>query len=163
MRLFTKNYKPDDDQPTFSDKVAGKIARTGLRFQERLSNRINGLLARMSRRALKVLLTVFCLSGGGYSAYIIYTAVFGPLNSQPKIHIEPVKVPRHIDKSGDDWVHSEILVDEETYHKIQAFKNYMDSLQKHEKQSYDSIMRERPGLMDSVVMLEEIYNSQQLK
>jgi hypothetical protein len=39
----------------------------------------------------------------------------------------------------------------------------MDSLKTKSTKQYDSIMLERPGLLDSIMMLEEIYYSQKIK
>lgn len=58
---------------------------------------------------------------------------------------------------------TEILVDEDTWQKIQVFKQYMDSLRLSESKKYDSIILSRPGLMDSIAMVEELYYSQKSK
>ena len=39
----------------------------------------------------------------------------------------------------------------------------MDSLKQNKNKQYDSILGARPGLMDSVQVLEEIYYSQKQK
>ena len=54
-------------------------------------------------------------------------------------------------------------VDEETFLKIQAFKSYMDSLKQAKSIQYDSILTARPYLMDTVLLLEQIYYSQKQK
>ena len=75
---------------------------------------------------------------------------------------KPALVPKHFDKTGDEVI-PEAYVDEETFYKMQGFKKYMDSLKQNKSKQYDSIMQARPGLMDSVQVLEEIYYSQKQK
>jgi len=56
-----------------------------------------------------------------------------------------------------------ILLTTEAYKRLQLFKKYMDSLRidKDGKRIYDSILLARPGMMDSVAVLEKMYLKQQ--
>lgn len=72
-------------------------------------------------------------------------------------------VPKHFNKTGDEELAPEAYVDEETWLQIKQFRNYMDSLKQKARNEYDSILQARPGLMDSVQMLEQIYLSQKQK
>jgi len=165
MRLFKrkKKEKPNEIRVSTSDKVAGKIAGAGLTIQRKFSENMNKLFAKLSPGSVKIFLVVFCLSAGGYSIYLLSNSLFNNNHSSSTIKIDPVKAPKHFDKTGDELLHSDQYVDEETYRNIIAFKMYMDSLKINKTKVFDSIMLARPGLMDSVLMLESIYNSQQLK
>jgi len=55
------------------------------------------------------------------------------------------------------------LLTAEVYQRLQLFRKYMDSLHKNSKWIYDSILLARPGMMDSVAILEKMYLSQQNK
>lgn len=48
-----------------------------------------------------------------------------------------------------------------TYKRFQQFRKYMDSLRICDTVHYDSILLARPGLMDTVLILEKIYLQQQ--
>ena len=72
-------------------------------------------------------------------------------------------IPKHFDKTGDETVMPDATVDEQTYLQIQDFRKYMDSLKLNRTNEYDSILQARPGLMDSVQVLEQIYLSQKQK
>lgn len=163
MRIFKRKKKEKQTGLSTSDKVAGKIAGAGLKIQSKFSETMNKLFAKLSPGSVKMFFVVFCLSAGGYSLYLIGNSLFHNYTTGPSIHIEPVTAPKHIDQSGDELLRPEQYVDEETYRNIIAFKIYMDSLRVNKAVIYDSIMQARPGLMDSVLMLESIYNSQQLK
>ena len=72
-------------------------------------------------------------------------------------------IPKHFNKTGDETVIPEATVDEQTYLQIQDFRKYMDSLKLNRANEYDSILQARPGLIDSVQALEQIYYSQKQK
>jgi hypothetical protein len=116
----------------------------------------------MKIKRIKILLVFFCLSAGGYSIYLMANAIISPDRKQPTLKIDHVDVPKHFDKSGDELM-PEANVDEETFAKIQGFKKYMDSLKQNKSYLYDSIITARPFLLDTVLMLEEIYYSQKTK
>ncbi|MBK8310913.1 MAG: hypothetical protein IPL04_08510 [Chitinophagaceae bacterium] len=164
MWLFRKKRKKDESgiNPSMSDKAAGKIAGAGIRLQKAFSESMNKIFKNMTTKKLKVLLIIFCISAGGYSIYLITNAVVRPDKIKPDFKIDHVNVPKHFDKAGDE-IMPDAYVDEETFYKIQDFKKYMDSLKQNQNKQYDSILQARPGLMDSVQMLEEIYNSQKQK
>ncbi len=125
------------------DKVAGKIAGGLILLQTKFSDRMNKL------KNLKGLLIGFCVLSAGLSIYFFVDAIV----SKPKARfsIDQVKVPKHFDKSGDEIMESEMPDD--IYQQIQDYKNYMDSLG----------LPIRPGLMDSIRILEEIYLQQHKK
>jgi hypothetical protein len=116
----------------------------------------------MKIKRIKTLLVFFCLSTGGYSVYLIANAIISPDRKQPVFKVDQVDVPKHYDQSGDELM-PEAKVDEETFIKIQGFKKYMDSLKQSKSYLYDSIITARPFLIDTVLMLEEIYYSQKQK
>jgi hypothetical protein len=114
------------------------------------------LVANISAGRLKILLLLFCVSVGGYSVYLIGDAIFStPVNST--IKVEQIKVPKHAAKSGDEQLLSNQLVDDPTYRQIVDFKKYMDSLKVKGNPIYDSVIRARPGLMDTVQILINAY------
>jgi hypothetical protein len=143
--------KKNKENP-WSDKAARKIAGAGIKIQSKFSDFMNKLFAGMNVKKLRTILIVFCLSCGGYSVYLIANAIFS--KKQTPLKIDQVDVPKHFDRTGDETIIPETYVDEETYLKIQAFKK---------SSFYDSTIQARPGLLDSIAMLEEIYHSQKIK
>lgn len=166
MRLFKKrkkNIEPNNN--AISDKVAGRIAGVGIKIQKTFADFMNTIFSGMPAGKLKIILVIFCICGGGYSIYLIGDTIFGSANKKPILKIDPIEVPRHYNRAGDEMLIPENYVDQETYKQIKDFQRYMDSLKLDKKGRiiYDSILLNRPGLMDSAKLLEEIYLSQQIK
>lgn len=161
--LKRKKKDSDDNRRAVSDKVAGKIACAGIKMQQAFASKMNKLFENMNMQRMKITLIFFCLSAGGFSLYLLANAIFRKDREQQLIKIDRVDVPRHFDKSGDETIMQEAIIDEQTYNQVQDFKNYMDSIRIHNKREYDSIIINRPGLLDSVQMLEQIYLSQKQK
>lgn len=164
MWLFKKKKKEtDENKKGISDKVAGKIAGAGIKMQQLFAGKMNKLFENMNVKGIKILLIVFCVTAGGFSLYLLANSIFKKDNKQQVLKIEQVDIPKHFNKTGDDKIITEAAIDEQTYNQIQDFKMYMDSIRVHKRKEYDSIIINRPGLLDSVQMLEQIYLSQKQK
>lgn len=158
--MFDRKRSKEQKENRLQDKVAGRIAGAGIKLQTKFADLMNKTFSGMNTNKLKTLLIIFCLGCGGYSIYLVANAIFSSNILQPSFQIDQVDVPKHFDKAGDEIVQPENYVDEETYRKIQGFKQYMDSLRINKSKLYDSLIIARPGLMDSVLMLEQIYHQQ---
>lgn len=165
MWLFKKKKKElqSEEKTTMSDKVAGKIAGVGIKAQRLFAEKMNKLFMKTDYKRLKLILIFFCVSAGGYSIYLIAESVFSPGRKQKSFEIQQVDIPKHFNKTGDETVMPEATIDEQTYLQIQDFRKHMDSLKLNSTNEYDSILQARPGLMDSVQVLEQIYLSQKQK
>lgn len=165
MWLFKKKKKElqSEEKTTMSDKVAGKIAGVGIKAQRLFAERMNKLFMKTDYKQLKIILIFFCVSAGGYSLYLIANSVFSPERKQKAFEIQQMDIPKHFNKTGDETVMPEATIDEQTYLQIQDFRKHMDSLKLNRTNEYDSILQARPGLMDSVQVLEQIYLSQKQK
>lgn len=165
MWLYKAKQKEKEtvDKVTVSDKVAGKIAAAGIKLQQLFAEKMNKLFMKTDFKRLKIILIIFCIGAGGYSIYLIANSVISPDRKQNSFEVQKMDIPRHFDKTGDENLIPEAYVDEETYQQVKQFRNYMDSLKQKRRNEYDSILQARPGLMDSVQMLEQIYLSQKQK
>lgn len=165
MWLYRRKQKDKvtDDKVTASDKVAKMIAAAGIKLQKTFSEKMNRLFMKTDYKRFKIVLIFFCISAGGYSIYLVANSIFSPEKSQKGFEIQQMDVPKHFDKTGDENLIPEAYVDEEIYQQVKQFRNYMDSLKQKRRNEYDSILQARPGLMDSVQMLEQIYLSQKQK
>lgn len=123
---------------------------------------LNHKAEKYSKRYKQICLALFCLLTGGSSIYIAVRAIENPPG---KLRIEKMSVPKYA-MEGDTISAFQFMpvFTEKQYHNIQQFKKCMDSLQttKEGKIKHDSIMKTRPGLMDSVDFIEQGYR-QQLK
>lgn len=121
---------------------------------------LNQKAEKYSKRYKQICLALFCLLAGGSSIYIAIRAIENPSG---KLRIEKMSVPKYAMEGDTISAFQPMPVLTETqYHNIQQFKKYMDSLQttKAGKIKHDSIMKTRPGLMDSIDFIEQIYLQQ---
>ena len=116
----------------------------------------------MNIKKLKFFLFFFCVTSGGYSAFIVLAAITGPEKRGSEFRIDQIYVPKHFDKTGDSGLR-ENGIHEQAFSRSQAFKKYLDSLKHHKRNQYDSMLQLHPHLMDSVLALEEIFYSQKQK
>jgi len=108
-------------------------------------------------------LFVFCLVFGGTSIYIAIRGIESPSS---KIAIQNISVPVYtMAADSSKMLPSLPLLTEQQYQRIVNFKIFMDSLQSSAagKVLYDSIVSARPGLMDSIRLVEQLYKNQTKK
>lgn len=144
--MFWKRKKKESKENPLRDKAAGKIAGFFILLQTIFSNRMNKLFAKMSLKKTKIALIVFCFISGGLSIYFFVNAIVA--KPKTKFKIDQVRMPQHFDRSGDEVMDN--VLSEDIYKQIQDYKKYMDS-------TGETI---RPGLQDSIRILEEIYLQQ---
>lgn len=145
--LFKRKNKVNEYP--LQDKVAKGIAGFFIKVQIKFADSMNKRVSGISIKRMKFFLTLFCLFWGGLSVYFMANAVFG--SKQPAIKVDQVKVLQHVNPHDDVEIKNQ--VDFETYLQIQDYKKYMDSTDQEI----------RPGLLDSMKVLEQIYLSQQKK
>lgn len=145
------------------ERIANSIVSACLRFQQRWADSMQRRTERLSRNGKLIILSLFCLTAGSLSVYLIASSVKShKASSFTVIHLK--KTPYAI-KAGDENTKALLIVTKEEYEKIQRFRFYMDSLagSPSGKKLYDSILSQRPGLMDSILLIENIYQSQNKK
>ncbi len=149
-------------ESTWQDKAAGVIGRAGLAMQKKFAFLMNKLVGNLSSRTLKIWLIVFCTCGGLASLYSIAQSFTN--NKPDKVFtVEQSSVPKHFNRTGDAAITHDVIVDEKVFQAIQLFKRYVDSLRVGHDTAYTQLLTERPGLLDSIVLLERIYYSQKIK
>ncbi|MDT0677047.1 hypothetical protein [Autumnicola musiva] len=111
----------------------------------------------ISKRALTIALVVFVSFTSSYCIYLGIHAITGKSKGNA-FTVTSIKRPRHLTVSGD-MEPTLPPVSRRDYERIQKFRFYMDSLARSPsgRKLYDSIMANRPELMDSVRYIEEEY------
>lgn len=145
--MFWKRKRREPNENPLQDKLARKIAWGFVLVQNKFSEIMNKRFANMPTKRVKIFLIAFCLFSGGLSLYFLVSAIV--TKPKPAFRIDQVKVPQHFDRSGDEVMENEMPAD--IYREIQEYRYYMDSIG-------EPI---RPGLQDSMRVLEEIYLQQQ--
>src|SRR6266487_1609503 len=130
------------------------------KFAEGLNNRLHNYAdylqqktEHLSMHTRRLSLFVFCLLFGSISICVIIKSFTDKKNS---FSIHSITVPAYADKSNDNLLREQTIISEKEFHRVELFKHYMDSLQKSltGKYLYDSILKARPHLIDSILLLE---------
>jgi hypothetical protein len=139
-----------------ADKLAALLATQLHRQQQRFTSFLTKQTAPLSKRGQLAGLVVFCLLFGGAS-FLAILGAFQRKTSSPVKPI-PVTVPKYFNRSGEALPPSLTRKD---FEQIHHFKNYLDSLygSQEGRAVYDSLIRERPGLLDSLRQMETIFYS----
>lgn len=114
----------------------------------------------LSRRKLILLLLVFIALAAGRSIFLIGRSVSG--NRASTVSVSQVNVPKHVMKTGEAVPKEDWTIGKDVYQRITHFREYMDSLAQSPdgKAVYDSLVASRPGLLDSIKLVEKIYQPQ---
>lgn len=154
MRVLFQNKRQNGEQKASKGSLAAGILYKRIRsaWAAWMTRRTAGF----TRSTWRILLSLFVALFGGYSVYL---AVNGFTARQAKsISITPIKIPRHATETDQAPIVAPQVPAGE-YERIKRFRIYMDSLARSPtgKATYDSIIKHRPGLMDSVRFIENQY------
>lgn len=164
LSLFRKKKTPGSRKENAAqERLANSIVSACLRFQQKWADFMLRHTERFSRNGKLIILSLFCAAATSLSIYFIISGVTGRKASS--FTVIPLKKPPYAVKAGDEKTKALVIISEEEYKKINRFRYYMDSLARSPsgKQLYDSILSHRPGLMDSILLIENIYQSQNKK
>ena len=142
------------------ERLANHIVSACIRFQQRWADFMQRHTERLSHNAKLIVLSLFFLTAGSLSVYLIASSMMR--RKTPSINVTHFKQPPYTVKSGDENTKALMMVSKAEHEKIQHFRIYMDSLARSPsgKKLLDSILSQRPGLMDSILLIENIYQSQ---
>ena len=142
MKLFRKGLV--QTKSGVSDKAAGWIANSILKVQGKFAGTLGKLSVSWKRKQQWIFLYTVCLVFGGLSII----SVIQSFKTNHILKTTAIKVPRNIHKE------SSVRITENEFKKVENFKRSLDS------GSREKLKEERPGLMDSLEMVEQLYYSQ---
>jgi hypothetical protein len=159
--MFWQKKKQEVDKASVADRAAAGIARMIVKTQMAFARLMGRRTAHFQRRSKVVFLIIVCFAFGGLSLRAIVTAFNADVGDN--LRPDEVRVPKYYNKTGEENGGSKRLVNPQTIEKIKSFRRYTDSLRRSPdgRMLYDSMLRTRPGLMDSVALLEELFHAQQ--
>jgi hypothetical protein len=136
-----------------------KFEQTNLRLQHTCAQWLERKTARFSPLHWIVVLFTFIVFTGGCSMYLIVTSFSG--NTTKNITVIPITKPTNSVLLKEKHIESNTIISKTELEKTIRFHRYMDSLGHSPtgKKTHDSIIQHRPGLLDSLVMLENYYYS----
>ena len=154
----TKNIREKSVTPTALIRIVEGLNKRLHKYADHLQKKTE----RLSVRGKRIGLFGFCLLSGATSVCVIIKS-FTERKNMFLVH--PITVPVNIDKSNHDLLSEQTIICEKEFHRIELFKLYLDSLQKSEtgKYLYNSIIKARPHLIDSILLLEDMYQIQSSK
>jgi hypothetical protein len=147
--------KKEDNSPRL-DKMASLLATFLRTVQEKWATCMTRWTASLSKRALQVVVFLFCLLFGGASLFT-FLDVFRQ-NAPTLMKPATLTVPKYYKQPG---VALTPLLTPQDREYISRFKTHLDSLNSSlgGRAVYDSLLRERPGLLDSLRMIEDVFYS----
>jgi hypothetical protein len=160
LRLLKKRERTKTDnmsQPAIVRNITDKL----ITVQHKIADRLNERATKWQPERIKVALILFCLVFGITSLTIMAKAIWvsKPDNT---VSVKPVKAPRFIGHAENVTTVLEHFISKKEYSRLEQFRGYMDSLDSSAdgKKIKDSILSQRPKLMDSLVIVEQLYNKQ---
>lgn len=157
---FKRNKKkPSDKADYFQGNLLRQLEEANLRLQHKCAHWMERKTAHLSRKSWIVILICFIVLTSGYSIYLMIGNY-----SDTAINVEPIT---NIVKSTNGRQAAEkhklnVSISEAEFEKIVRFRRYMERLGHSAtgKKVQDSIRRYRPGLLDSLTIVEKYYHSQ---
>jgi hypothetical protein len=162
--LFKNKWqKEQQSSNAFADKVAAGIVKKCIQGQAKWANYMQRKTNGLSLQARKYSLLLFCILSVGCSLYLIAESFTG--SSNKNLIVAPIHVPLHSTKTGEENSHSFLLITKKEFEKIEKFRRYVDSLGGSASgiKIRDSLLSLRPGLMDSIRVIEKLYQLQTSK
>jgi len=141
------------------DLLAIKIARAGIKIQNLFATFLAKQTAKLSASKLKIIVVLFIIAWLIAIMYFI-SSDFANVKPHNTVYISHLKHPSLAGRTVSEKSIPVFTITEDEFKEMQLFRKYMDSLGKHAIKSYDSILLSRPGLMDSILILEQMYNHQ---
>lgn len=128
---------------------------------KRLAGSVGNRSNRLSLKSKKLLLLCLVLVGGLYCFYHVIS-IFDNNEEYTSYSVTPISIPQFIRNNGDEAINEQPLISKKEFERIHRFHLYMDSLAKDSsgRARYDSIVRNHPGLLDSIIIIENIFQSQ---
>jgi hypothetical protein len=156
--MWIKKRKQEQGNGKMGEQLARRLAGGLLSIQRRLADFVTNKCRRLSKRQSQWMLALFCVLFGGLSIRAFVKA-FQPATLSKSLRPTPISIPPFNVETGAEQ--KESVVTPEDLLKIHRFRVYMDSLSNSENGCplYDSILKARPNLLDSIRQIEQLYSS----
>lgn len=156
---FKRKIKKSDVLETAKNNLWQKFDQANLRLQYKCANWLESKTAHFSRLNWIVILLCFTVFTSGCSIYLIVNSFSG--NKARNITVSPITKPTNVVPIKEKPVELNTIISKTEFEKITSFRKYMDSLGRSltGKKTYDSIVLNRPRLLDSLTIIENYYYS----
>ena len=139
------------------DKIAQNFVNRCIRVQDNSAKFLQSKFERLSLQAKKLVVIIFCSMSFGCCLFSIIESFHN--HSSNAFSLTSIKVPKQVTEYQLEKLRHSIVIGTHGFEKIKMFRLYLDSLTKSKsgKALYDSIIKNRKGLIDSLTMIENIY------
>lgn len=156
---FKRKIKNSDVQEITKNNPWQKFDDAILRLQYKCANWLERKTANFTRLNWMLFLLSFTVLTTSCSLYVLVNSFS---SSQLKsITVLPISKPTNAVYLKEKSAERKEIISKTEYEKITSFRKYMDSLGRSPtgKKTYDSIVSDRPGLLDSLTIIENYYFS----
>lgn len=119
----------------------------------KLANVLNAKTAKLRRRTLLLVLISIAVC---WIAMCVYVGIAGFQHKGMAIPVTRLTVPKLINHAPDTALDAATM---QALQRIHAFKQHIDSLRLFHPEQYRQLQQARPGLLDSLNMIEQYYSS----
>jgi len=156
---FKRKIKKSDVLETAKNNLWQKFDQANLRLQYKCANWLERKTAHLTRLNWIVILLCFTVFTSGCSIYLIVNSF--SVNKTRNITVTPITKPTNLVPTKENPPQLNTIISETEFEKITRFRKYMDSLGRSPtgKKMHDSIVLNRPGLLDSLTIVENYYYS----
>ncbi|MFV8347567.1 hypothetical protein [Flavobacterium sp. ZB4P13] len=155
------NKKIPDKADRFRGNLLQQFDEANLRLQYKCAHWLERKTAYLSRKSWILILICFTVFASGCSIYVMIDS-FSETTDSSTINITPIAKPINTMRTGDEKDEIKVSISKAEFEKTVHFRRYMDSLGRSPtgKKLQDSIIQYRPGLLDSLTIVENYYHSQ---
>lgn len=150
-KIKNRSFVANDAQLRVTDKLKD--------FKRRIANCLQQKSQALSAQTKKYCLVIFCLLFGGSSIAVI---VRSATPEGQKISITKIARPEHVIQDENSYSEVDSTISKKAYDRVEQFKTYLTQLKNDSSCSnkFDSIVRARPHLIDSINLFEKMYLQQ---
>lgn len=156
---FKRNKKVLDKADCFQGNLLRQFEEANLRLQHKCAHWMEKKTAHLSRESWILILICFIVLTSGYSIHLMIGSFSDIANNvEPITTIVKSTNGRQVAKKDK----LNVPISKAEFEKIVRFRKFVERLGHSAtgKKVQDSIMRYRPGLLDSLTIVEKYYHSQ---
>lgn len=149
-------FKRNSTEPIIPNKA---VLEYWLLVQDKWAGKMSLAASRLSKRKLIFSLVLFVILTGSICFYNIFQGLCS--KTPQSIKIITISKPIEAVQKSHSVISSRLPASKAEFKRISGFRKYLDSLRKSTKgkKTFDSIVQNRTGFMDSLIFIENYYNS----
>ncbi|MEA9414272.1 hypothetical protein [Flavobacterium sp. PL02] len=157
---FKRNSKKNPTIEDIKSNLWQRFDEANLRLQHKCANWLERKTSHFSRLNWIIILFCFTIGTGACSIYLIVNSITG--DAIKNVSVTPINKPTNAVAFEHETMKVNPVISTTEFENIILLRRHIDSLGRSPtgKKTYDSIVRFRPGLLDSLQLVEQYYQSQ---